>query len=134
MLDLARANPLDAFRLLGLAIQRGGKSATFLDAAVSFVPENLLPELANQAVDAFQRDSENEVAESVIAYSSLQAVACLQPFLLRFFFEGTPNASTYYAEWPWRGASDADITRLFELLPAETSTEERLPAFWCILE
>jgi hypothetical protein len=56
MLDFARADPADAFRLLHLAIQRGGKSANFMDAAVSFVPEDLLPDLGNQAANAFLRE------------------------------------------------------------------------------
>jgi hypothetical protein len=133
-LDLARADPTDAFRLLHLAIQRGGDSATFMDAAVSFVPEDLLADLANRAANAFLRDSDNEVAESVIAYLALQAVNSLQPFLLKFFFDATPNASTYYAEWPWRGAFDADIMRLFSSLKSATSPEERLRPFRCILE
>jgi hypothetical protein len=133
MLDLARADPTEAFRLLHLAMQRGGKSATFMDAAVSFVPENFLPDLANQAAEAFLRDSENEVAESVIAYLSLQGVTCLQPFLLEFL-DATPNARTYYAQWPWRGSSDADIMRLFASLETATSPEDRLRLFRCILE
>jgi hypothetical protein len=133
MLDSARADPTNAFRLLDLAIQRGSKSATFLDAAVSFVPENLLPDLANHAATAFLKDTDNEVAESIIAYLSLQAVDCLQPFLLKFF-DATPNASAYYAHWPWRSASDTDTKRLLASLEAAASPEERLRPFRCILE
>ena len=134
MLDLARAEPTAAFRLLQLAIQRGGESATFMHAAVSFVPDNLLPDLAKQAADRFLQDGDNEVAERVIADVTLQAVACLQPFLLKFFFDTTPNAKSYYAAWPWRGASDADIARLLVSLHKANSAEVMLRAFRCILE
>ena len=134
MLSLVQANPLDAFRLLSLAMERGGKSATFLHAAVSFVPADLLPDLANEATAAFLRDKGNNVAESVVAYLSLQAVTCLQPHLGRFSANGIPNPKTYYALWPWRGASDADIKQLFYSLNTATSLGEKLRAFRCILE
>src|SRR5207247_288513 len=80
------------------------------------------------------RDGENEIAENTIAYLSLQAVGCLQPYLLRFFLERTPNARTYYANWPWRGATSQDVVQLLGYLRTAPSANDSLRAFRCVLE
>jgi hypothetical protein len=134
MLDVVHANPAKAAHLLTLAMQRRSPSATFLDAAISFVPEGLLQELAELAVDAFAKDRENQVAENTIAYLALQSVENLQPHLLRFFFDLKPNARSYYANWPWRGATDRDVEKLLQFLSAALIPEEKIRAFCCVLE
>ena len=134
MLDLVHADSENAFRLLQLAIARGGERTTFLDAAVSFVPEDRLPDLAVEAAEAFLRDQDNDVAAAIISYLTLQRVTCLQPFLQRFLSDGMPNEEAYDAERPWRGASDVEITELLASLRLATSPERRLRYFRCILE
>jgi hypothetical protein len=134
MFDHIRTDPVNAFDLLSLAMEREVKNVTFLDAAVSFVPEELLPELAEQAVSTIFRSRDNGLAESVIAYLSLQAVACLDRYLPRFFLERMPNAETYHAFWPWRGASDTHVRQLLNLLQEAYSPDEVERAFRCILE
>lgn len=134
MLEMVHHDPADAFRLLTLAIERGTKSATFLDAAVSFVPESMLPELAAKAVEAFDHDRKNEVAEATIAYVSMQSPRSLQPYLLRLFLDLRPNARSYYANWAWRGAAERDVDGLLEYMARAPSEDERTRAFLCILE
>jgi hypothetical protein len=87
-----------------------------------------------QAASSFFQNSDNGIAEVVIAYLSLQAVNSLQSYLPRFFFERMPNAETYHAFWPWRGASDTHIRQLLELLRSTNSPDETLRAFRCVLK
>jgi len=134
MIQMVDGDGSQAAQLVSLAIQRAGKSATFIDAAISFIPEFRLPRLAREAVEALERDRSNPVAQSAIAYLSLQNVKSLRPYLLRFFFELTPNANSYYANWPWRGAADEELQELLAYLADANTSEERLRAARCVLE
>jgi len=134
MLEVVAGDGARAAQLVSLAIQRSGASATFIDAAISFIPEDGLPSIAREAVAALELDRANEVAESVVAYVSLQDVDCLRPFLSRFFFDLAPNARSYYADWPWRAAADEDLRELLGYLAVAETPEERVRAARCVLQ
>jgi hypothetical protein len=133
MVEACATDGRTAAQFVSLAIARGGKGQTFHDAAVSFVPDELLPDLAGEAIAAFARDR-NDVAEGIIARLSLERSDSLQPYLSRLFFDLRPNDSTYYAHWPWRGATVADLDRLLEYIPIAPVQEDRERAFLCVLE
>jgi hypothetical protein len=133
LFDLVEKDPQNAFDLVELAIERGGRCIPFISDAVSYAPEAALPRLADMAVDSFARDPANSVAEDVIAHLSLQSPAALQPHLSRLF-ETRPNADSYYAEWPWRRAAAGDIGSLLAHIRDPGRHADRQRTLRCILE
>lgn len=127
---LAASEPT-AVRDLALAvINRFPKGGTFLDAALSWLPEEDWPELIEQALDAIEKTgSKNEAASSVIAYASLQAVSALHPHLSRIF-EIRPNSGCYYEPWPWRDSGEQNVEFLHNVVTSETATEEARLRAW----
>ncbi len=58
--------PQLAVELLRLASEKIPKGGTFLDAAISFMPEGAFPELVRLALARFEADRANELAEDII--------------------------------------------------------------------
>ncbi len=134
LLELAMESPPGVTHLLRIALAEGLPSTTFVDAAISFIPENDFPSLVSTAIDALKDRSAIAVAESLIAYTSLQSVTSLHPHLATLF-ELRPNSGTYYENWPWRGADLGQAEFLVKIIEdAERSEEDRYTAWRCLLE
>lgn len=127
MLRIAHESGEEVGELLRLGILGGKKSVTFLDAAISYVPEKNLLKLAQLANEALLKNQKNEIAQSVVAYLALQSVECLQEFLPSHSTK-PPNWDAYYADWPWRGAADEEIERQMATVSCSKSRKERIRA------
>ena len=110
------------------------ESRTFFDDALQFLGEEPFAELIAQAVAKLERSRKgDEAADSVIAHASLQVPHLLAPHLPALW-ELRPNASAYYAMWPWRAADEDEKERLHQELAArdrraaEALLETRDPA------
>jgi hypothetical protein len=100
-LELATSHPEAVFELAIATIRRFPRGGTFLDAALSFLPDHEWPKLVGHALDTLESEQKNEAADSVIAYASLQSPTALHAHLTRIFCL-RPNERTYYQEYPWR--------------------------------
>jgi hypothetical protein len=132
LFETIRADAMDAFRLLEMALARGHDRQTFLDAAISHVPEEMLDELARLAVVTFLRNPKNEVATDIIDYLALQKVTSLRPFLDSLSY-AIPNQETCSSFWPWRGADSVQVELQLELLQSTTDAKQTRESFQRIL-
>jgi hypothetical protein len=114
--------------LLQQALRKLPKGATFLDAAVSFVPEEALPELAIAALNALDTGP-SDLAEAMLAYLSLQQPSALHPHLDRIDAI-RPNAETYYMDWPWRDSGLLQFGVLRARVEDGTLPEEQRVEAW----
>jgi hypothetical protein len=131
---LQHAAPRQLAPLLAGLMQKAPQGGTYFDAALSLVSVDELAELVTLAVEQLEADAANEAACACIAYASLQAGSALRPHLSRLFVL-RPNASSYYAHWPWRYASDLDVARLQRVVQDERQDAgSRLFAWDCLLE
>ena len=89
--------------LVEMVLDQLPKSGTFFDDAISFVPEDELPRLAELAVAKLRKGGQQQTAEEFIARCSLQRVDALHPFLVDIY-KLKPNWSSYYSDWPWRNS------------------------------
>lgn len=95
-ISLATSEPTAVSDLAVAVMDRFPEGGTFLDAALSWTPEEHWPKLVEYALDVIEnRDGKNGAADSVIAYASLQAVSTLHPHLSRIF-KIRPNSGCYY--------------------------------------
>jgi hypothetical protein len=127
--DLARSHPEAVADLVSAVVRRYPKGGTFLDAALSYLPEKSWPDLVRFALDALQESRDNEAADSVIAYASLQAVSTLHPHLDRIF-DLSPNRGTYYENYPWRGSSTCHFEFLRRVIESPASEPGRKLKAW----
>lgn len=88
-------------------------SCWYLAPTCDRLPAASLRQLAGEAVRA-RGDGGDEAADKVIAYVSVHQPGALTAYL-RALWDIRPNRRTYYASWPWRAASDTEITRLLEI-------------------
>ena len=79
--DLARSHPDAVAELAAAVVRRFPRGGTFLDDALSFLPEARWEELVRLALDALEESGDNEAADSVISHASLQALSALHPHL-----------------------------------------------------
>src|ERR1041385_2500696 len=83
---LATSHPEAVGDLAIAVMRRFPKGGTFLDGALSFLPEEAWPGLVRVALDTLDRSGgKNPAAESVIEYASLQYPTALHPHLDRIF-------------------------------------------------
>jgi hypothetical protein len=87
-LRLATSNPEDIVRLAQEVMKELPQGGTFLDAALSFLPNADWPGLVHMAIKHLRTNSHNRAAEKVIRYASLQCIQSVHPFLLELFFFG----------------------------------------------
>jgi hypothetical protein len=87
--------------------------ATFFDYAIGLLAEDHFSAFSELAVNLFRQNTDNEAAESFIAYTSLQSPRSLHPHL-DTIFELRPNGGTYYAQYPWRESGKAHFSYLSE--------------------
>lgn len=109
------------------------KGATIFNDSLSYLKREQFEKLIGIALSILQK-GENDNAESVIAYASLQFPDLLHPHL-ETIFELKPNESTYYAEYSWRKLEKSKIKIWKEKLEnSQTSIEEKRKLFSCLLE
>ncbi|KQZ39537.1 hypothetical protein ASD58_03815 [Duganella sp. Root1480D1] len=106
---------------------------TFLDAALSHMPEEAFDRLATKWLPHAATEGLTGAIEALVAYASLQRPAALSPYLDKLS-EMDANGSSYYACWPWRASPQATVAELLEQARTGASTEERLQAFERLLE
>ena len=118
--DLALSHPESVADLARATIRRFPEGGTFLDAALSYLPEDHWDSLVRFALDALEGPGENEAACSIIAYASLQALPSLHPHLDRIF-KLRPNSGTYYEDYPWRESGTSHFGSLREEIEGQGS-------------
>lgn len=127
--DLALSHPEAVADLARATIRRVPGGGTFLDAALGYLPEGSWDGLVRSALDALEEPGDNEAACSVLAYASLQAPPSLHPHLGRIF-RLTPNARSYYEDWPWRESGTSDLGALRQVIEGPDSPPERRLKAW----
>src|SRR5690242_1077187 len=96
---IVESSPDEVVRLCRETLVHIPKGGTFLDAALSFLPDQSWPDVISDALAALRSGRGNEAAESVIGYASLQCPQWLHPHLPEIFAL-RPNEDTYYEAWP----------------------------------
>ncbi len=131
---LSRSHPESVADLALAVIERFPKGGTFLDAALSYLPDGLWDGLVHFALNTLEKSGANEAADSVIAYASLQALPALHPHL-DHIFRLRPNSKYYYENWPWRESGTIDFeTRRRVLEDANATSDLREKAWRALLE
>jgi hypothetical protein len=131
---LALAHPEAVGALARATMERSPRGGTFLDAALSHIPDEAWGALVADALAALERDPDNAAADTVIAYASLQAPSRLHPHLDRIF-RLAPNRDTYYAEYPWRGSGASHLAFLrARLADGGGDSQDRRRAWRAMLE
>lgn len=94
---VATSHPEAVSDLAVATMKRFPKGGTFLDAALTYLPQEDRPALVNHALDFLDKSSEKNfhAVGSVVAYASLQCPSVLHPHLTRTFL-GRPNKNCYY--------------------------------------
>ena len=137
----------EAVKDLALAVMRAlPEGGTFLDAALSFLPEEDWPQIIEKAVAALEADDHNEAAEAVTSYASLQCLPAVHPHLERLFHIDTLFQS-YSGVYAWRESGIQHFTTLRQHLeqsvsPSDTASshyrrsygDKRLRAWQAMLE
>lgn len=132
--DLALACPEAVADLAVATMDRFHEGGTFLDAALSYLPEDRWDGLVLSALRALESSSENKAACSVIAYAGLQALPSLHTHLDRIF-RLRPNAETYYEQYPWRESGTSHLRFLRGAIEGEASPRDlRLRAWEAMLQ
>lgn len=134
-IELATSDPTAVSELAIAVMERFPKGGTFLDAALSYLPEEEWPSLVQDALNVIEKTpGDNEAADSVIAYASLQAVSALHPHLCRIF-QIRPNAGTYYEQYPWRESGEQNFEFLRSVVMCDSVTDEfRMRAWQSMLQ
>ena len=127
---LATSHP-EAVSDLALAVMhRFPQGGTFLDGALSYLPQERWPGLVQAALDILEHASgKNHAAESVIEYASLQCPSALHPHLDHVFLI-RPNAGSYYEGHPWRESGDRHFGFLRNFIENSRSTEDDRRRAW----
>jgi hypothetical protein len=132
-LAIVRGDPTDALPFVRAVVEQIPDGGTFLDAALSYLPEGDWPEAVAHALAAFAADRKNEAAESVVAYAALQNLPSLHPHL-DTIFRLRPNARTYYEDWPWRESGTSHVAFLEAvILDSASAHDDRIKAWRCLL-
>lgn len=109
------------------------KNATIFNDILSYIDKEQFTELINISL-AILKTKENENAESVIEYVSLQFPDLLHN-QLQLIFELNPNGKTFYANYPWRNLKKDKIEFYkTNFIDTNTSIENRIKLFKCLLE
>jgi hypothetical protein len=131
--DVVVQSPQSAVELLHLALSELSEGSTFLDTAISFIPDNAFPDLVKLALERFEQDRNNTLAEDIIGACTLQSVRSLHPYL-NTIFELMPNKEAYYSLWPWRESGKQHFTYLRNKLNTECGSEIGRRAWRAMLE
>jgi hypothetical protein len=131
---LATSHP-EAIADLAIAVMRRfPKGGTFLDAALSYLPQENWPALVQQALDALIGAAEKSfgAAGAIIAYASLQCPTVLHPHLSRIF-DVRPNERCYYERFPWRESGELHLGFLRGIIQSTASSEDERRRAWANL-
>ena len=129
-ISLATSYPEAISDLTVAVMRRFPKGGTFLDAALSYLPQEDWPQLVRQALDALEESVvKNDAAWSVIAYASLQAPSALHVHLNRIFLV-RPNRGSYYEQYPWRESGKHHFDSLRNIIEGTASSEEARRRAW----
>ena len=131
MLALARDDRPSLVRLVRRALDDLPRASWLVDDALPFLSEDEFSEVVDAAVRTLADNSESETASNIIAYASLQAPQLLTKHLLAFWAL-RPNQDTGYETWPWRGADDAEVSRLLGV--GKSHGDDAELAWRCLLE
>jgi hypothetical protein len=135
MMEIAIKHPDELEDLIKTALHQLGRHVTFVDAALSYISsKDAFARLVDEALNTFEEQPENEIAESILQYCSFQFPELLHPHLTRLF-ELAPNGSSYVENYPWRNSGQKNLEYLKNVL-----TDNKLPsakrnkAWRCLLE
>ena len=124
----------DIYSFCKLFLSNFEKGAPIFNDSLSYIEKEQFAELIVVALDILKQKKQNENAEQVIEYASLQFPELLYEHL-ELIFEIRPNESTYYAEYPWRNLSPEKATFYkSKLQNSETSKADKQKIFSCLLE
>jgi hypothetical protein len=101
--------------LVALLARPGDARIDAVRGALDYVPLPDWPPLASAALDAFDRDRTNRVAESVLGSALYQAPSALHPHLARIFFEMASFLETF-GPGAWRGSGWQSLDALRPVL------------------
>ena len=113
-------------------IEKHPKGGTFLDAALSFLPQDDWDRLIEKALAVLQDNKDNHAAESVIAYASLQCPRSIHPHL-NDVLSARPNGSSYYSAYPWRNSGSLHFDYLKAVFENTDSSDEKQNAWEAML-
>lgn len=131
---LATSHP-EAISDLAIAVmKRFPKGGTFLDGALSYLPQNEWPVLVHHALEAIESldtsaDRSFNAAGSIIARASLQSPSALHPHLSRIFV-ARPNERCYYERFPWRESGDLHFDYLRGVFESKSSSADARTRAW----
>lgn len=134
---LATSHP-DAVSDLAIAVmKRFPKGGTFLDAALSYLPQEDWPALVQHALDYLDVFDESvdrsyNAVGSVVAYASLQSPSALHPHLSRIFL-ARPNERCYYERFPWRESGNLNFDYLRGVVESTASTDDARSRAWAAM-
>ena len=131
-LDLARSQPVAVFRLATEVMERFPNGGTFLDAALTYLPDELWEQLVTEALDCLKKSERNDAAESIIAYGSMMSPKSLHSELDRIY-ELQPNSGSYYELYPWRESGTQHLGFLRQAFD-ESSLESKRRAWRAMLQ
>lgn len=90
-----------------------------LQFVLAHLSEEEFAHVLDRAVSKFKEGSTSEHIESIVAQASLQFPHLLTGYLITFQ-DRIPNEGTYYDEFPWRSASDEEISTQLVIIRDET--------------
>ena len=110
------------------------KGATIFNDSLSYIEKEQFAELIVLALDILKRQQQNENAEEVIEYASLQFPELLHEHL-ELIFEIKPNEKAFYSDYPWRNLPpEKIIVYKNKLKSSENSKSDMQKLFTCLLE
>ncbi|MGI4792149.1 MAG: hypothetical protein ACRYFS_25275 [Janthinobacterium lividum] len=133
-MNLLESHPEMLVSFINAVVTELPQGGTYHDAVFSFLPLEDFPQIVDHALSEFARNNQNEAAEAVISYCSLQCLSALHPHLAAIFILGI-NEKSYYAEWPWREAGKDTLDFLRPIIEdMEQSEATRIRAWEAVLE
>jgi hypothetical protein len=127
---LATSHPEAVSDLAISVMRRFPKGGTFLDTALSYLPQEDWPKLVQHALDTLEAASAaNEAAAAVVAYAGLQCPIALHPHLSRIFLV-RPNAQCYFESYPWRESGEQHFDYLRNVIESRSSSEDTRKRAW----
>lgn len=134
---LATSHPEAVSDLAITVMRRFPKGGTFLDGALTYLPQENWPALVQHALDALDAldksaDKSFNAAGSVIAYASLQFPSALHDHLTRIFLV-RPNERCTYERFPWRESGDLHFDFLRGVIESTAATDDARSRAWAAM-
>lgn len=130
---LATSHPKAVADLAIAVMCRFPTGGTFLDGALSYLPQDSWPELIRTALQTLEDcHGKNDAAVAVIEYASLQCPSALHPHLDRIFLT-RPNARCDSECYPWRESGERHFRFLRNVIENSGSTDDDRRRAWAAL-